>query len=299
MKDFNELIQLVQERPQKKKVAVAGAHDEHTLEGVYRAFEQGLVEPVLIGDRQEIIEIMEREGFSFPVSDIIDIRDEQESAKRAVELIREGQADFLMKGKLQTADLLKQVVHREHGLKDSEVMSHVGLFEVPGCSKLLVITDGGMLPHPDLQQKVRIVENAVKLLKNLGYDTVKVAALAAAEVVNPKLKESTDGAELKRMNQEGLLTDCLVEGPISYDLMISEEAARIKGYGSPITGDTDILLVPDMAAGNILAKALMYHAGARMAGVIVGAKVPIVLVSRGASSEEKFYSLALAAAVAR
>lgn len=297
MKNFDELIQIVHKNPQKKKVVVVAAHDEHTLEGINRAYENGIIIPILIGDKAKIESIIKKEGFSFLEAEIIDINDDIEAAFVAVEMIRERKADFIMKGKLQTADLLKQVVNKEHGLKASEVMSHVGLFEVPSYHKLMVITDGGMLPYPDLLQKSMIIQNALMVLKKLGYDTPKVAALAAAEVVNPKMKESVDAAELKKMNQDGVLTDCIVEGPISYDLMISKEAAEIKGYESPVTGDTDILLTPDMTTGNLLAKSLMCSAGARMAGIIVGAKVPIVLVSRGASSEEKFFSIVLAAAV--
>lgn len=297
MKNFDELIQIVHKNPQKKKVVVVAAHDEHTLEGINRAYENGIIIPILIGDKAKIESIIKKEGFSFLEAEIIDINDDIEAARRAVEMIRERKADFIMKGKLQTADLLKQVVNKEYGLKASEVMSHVGLFEVPSYHKLIVITDGGMLPYPDLHQKAMIIQNALKVLKKLGYDTPKVAALAAAEVVNPKMKESVDAAELKKMNQEGTLTDCFVEGPISYDLMISKEAAKIKGYESPVTGDTDILLTPDMTTGNLLAKSLMCSAGARMAGIIVGAKAPIVLVSRGASSEEKYFSIVLAAAV--
>ncbi|MBE6033665.1 MAG: bifunctional enoyl-CoA hydratase/phosphate acetyltransferase [Clostridiales bacterium] len=297
MKNFDELIQIVQKDPQKKKVVVVAAHDEHTLEGINRAYENGIIVPVLIGDKAKIKSIIKKEGFSFLEAEIIDISDDIEAAYTAVRMIRERKADFIMKGKLQTADLLKQVVNKEYGLKASEVMSHVGLFEIPGCDKLMVITDGGMLPYPDVKQKAGIIENALMVLKKLGYNMPKVAALAAAEVVNPKMKESMDAAELKKMNQEGTLTGCIVEGPISYDLMISKEAAKIKGYESPVTGDTDILLTPDMTTGNLLAKSLMYSAGAKMAGIIVGAVVPIVLVSRGASSEEKFFSIVLAAAV--
>lgn len=296
MKNFDELIQIVQKNPQKRKVVVVAAHDEHTLEGINRAYENGIIIPVLIGDKTRIQSIIKKEGFSFLEAEIIDIKADMEAAWLAVEMVHKRKAEFIMKGKIQTADLLKQVVNTEHGVKESEVLSHVGVFEVPGYHKLIVITDGGMVPYPDLQQKVKITENAVSVLKKLGYETPKVAVLTATETVNPKFRESVDAADLKKMNQEGTLKGCIVEGPISYDLMISKEAAKIKGYESPVTEDTDILLTPDMTTGNILAKSLIYSAGARMAGIIVGAKVPIVLVSRGASSEEKYFSIVLAAA---
>lgn len=297
MKNFDELVKIVQKKPQKKKVVVVAAHDEHTLEGINRAYENGIIIPILIGDKAKIESIIKAENFSFTDAEIIDIDDDLEAASIAVKMIHEKKADFIMKGKIQTADLLKKVVNKEHGLKSADVMSHVGLFEIPNYHKVVAITDAGMLPNPDLNQKAMLIENAISVLKRLGYDTPKVACLAAAELVNPKIKESTDAAELKKMNQEGTLKDCIVEGPISYDLMISEEIAHVKGYKSPVTGDTDIILTPNMTAGNILVKTLVCSVGAKMAGLIVGAKVPIILVSRGSSSEEKYYSIVLAAAV--
>lgn len=296
MKSFDELIQIVQKKPQKKKVVVVSAHDEHTLEGINRAYENGIIIPILIGIKEKIESIIKEEQFTLD-AEIIDIEDDTEAARFAVQMIHDKKADFIMKGKIQTADLLKQVVNKDYGLKASKVMSHVGLFEVPTYNKLVVITDAGMLPSPDVNQKAFIIENAVKVLKRLGYNKPKVAALAAAEIVNPKVVASTDAAELKRMNQEGIIKDCIVDGPISYDLMLSKEIAKVKGFESSITGDTDIILTPDMTSGNILAKTLTCSAGAKLAGIIVGAKVPIILVSRGSSSEEKYYSIVLAAAV--
>lgn len=297
MKNLDELIRIVQENPQKKRVVVVAAHEEHTLEGVNRAYVNGIVIPILIGNKAKIESIIKQEGFSFLGEEIIDINDEKKAARMAVEMIREKKADFIMKGKIQTADLLKQVVNKEYGIRASEVMSHVGVFEIPSYHKLVVITDAGMLPNPNIKQKVLIIENAVKVLNRLGYDRPKVAALAAAELVNPKIKESVDAAELKKMNQEGTLNGCIVEGPISYDLAINKKAGEVKEYESDVTGDADIILSPDMTSGNILVKSLMYNAGGRMAGIIVGAKVPIILVSRGATSEEKYFSIVLAAAV--
>ena len=174
-------------------------------------------------------------------------------------------------------------------------MSHVAMQEVPSYHKLLAVTDGGMMMYPDLEAKKSIVENAVEVFNKMGYENPKVGVLAAVEVVNPKMPEAVDGAELKRMNQEGIIKDCIIEGPISYDLAMNLESSKIKGYESPVVGDVDILVVPNITAGNILGKSLIYSAGAKMAGFIVGAKVPIVLTSRGASTEEKYLSLAISA----
>jgi len=176
-------------------------------------------------------------------------------------------------------------------------MSHVVLNEIPSYHKLLITTDGGMMMYPDVKQKQEILKNAVDVLLALGYEKPKVAILAAVENVNPKMTETQDAANLKELNQAGVITNCIVEGPISYDLALSKEVASLKGYESPVVGDVDILLVPNITAGNILGKCLLITAGAKMAGFVVGAKVPIVLTSRGSSAEEKYLSIVLSAAV--
>lgn len=296
IKNFDELIKKVQSFEGKKKVAVAAAHDEHALEAVFHAVENNIIEPVLIGDKGKIKAIAAKLGKAVSDDSIIEAADDNEAAAKAVELARNGQVDFIMKGKLQTADLLRAVVDKEKGLRTGKVMSHVSIQEVPTYHKLIITTDGGMMMYPDLEQKKKIIENAVGVLHSLGYENPKVGVLAAVETVNPKMPESVDGGKLKEMNQNGEITGCIVEGPISYDLAMNKESAEIKGYSSPVAGDPDILIVPNITAGNILGKCLVYSAGAKMAGFIVGAKVPIVLTSRGSSSEEKYLSLVISAA---
>lgn len=298
IRNFNELIEMVQSGSRKKKVAVVSAHDEHTLEAIEKAFQDNIAEPILIGDVKKIKEIISAHGLKLSDAEMVEEEDDRKAAQKAVEMIHSKKADFIMKGKLQTADLLKAVVDKERGLQKGGIMSHFGLFQIPNYHKLLVITDGGMVLYPDLDQKRQIIENSVEVLQALSYENPKVAVLSATEVVNPKMFESIEADQLKKMNQEGKIKGCIVEGPISYDLMISTESAAIKGYESPVVGDTDIALVPNMTAGNLLAKGLMLSAGGKMAGIIVGAKVPIVIVSRGATAEEKYLSLVLAAASA-
>lgn len=295
---YEDLEQKVRQGAVKKRVAVAAAGDLHTLEGIWEAVSKHIIEPVLIGEKKTIREILSQKGFQMDGVQVIDEPDHVRAARRAVDLARRGEVDILMKGKLQTAELMHEAVDSEKGLKTHQIMTHAGLYQVPGYSKLALLTDGGLIPYPDAEQKKDIVENAVKLLKKLGYETPKVAALCAAEVEAPKIRASADAAQLKRWNQEGVLTGCMVEGPISFDLMFSKESAQIKGYESPVAGEADIWLCPDMTAGNLMGKAMMYTAGAKMAGLITGAKVPIVLVSRGASAEEKYNSLVFAAAAA-
>ncbi len=299
LKNFRELIEKVQKSESMKRVAVAAAQDEHTLEAVFRAAKDKLVEPVLVGNKEKIEEILRELDVEYDMTSIINTGSDKEAAEKTVELINEGRADFIMKGKLQTADLLRAVVDKEKGLRTGRVMSHVAILEIPAYHKLIAVTDGGMMMYPDLGEKKQILENAVDVFLAMGYECPKVAVLAAVETVNPKMPEAVDADALKKMNESGEIKDCLVEGPISVDLTFSRESAEIKGYTSPVTGRADILLVSDITTGNILSKALIEMADATMAGMIVGAKVPVVLTSRGASSEEKYLSIVLSASAVK
>lgn len=298
-KSFDDLIKKVQNLDSKKKVAVVSAQDEHTLEAVFKAKKDNIVEPILIGNKKKIIEILSRLHESVLEESIINVESDSEAAEKAVELINENKADFIMKGKIQTADLLRAVVNKENGLRTGKVMSHIVIHEIPTYHKLLAVTDGGMMMYPSLDEKKQILENAVSTFLALGYENPKVAVLAAVETVNPKMQESVDADLLKKMNIKGEIKNCIVEGPISYDLTMSKESASIKGFVSPVTGEADIIVVPNITVGNILGKSLVYSAGAKMAGFIVGAKVPIVLTSRGSTSEEKYLSLALSASAVK
>ncbi|WP_312813370.1 bifunctional enoyl-CoA hydratase/phosphate acetyltransferase [Sedimentibacter sp.] len=295
LKNFKELIAKVQNNDTKKRVAVAAAHDEHTLEAVFKAVNDKLVEPVLIGDKEKIVKILDNLSVNFDENEIIHTSDDTEAAEKTVELINEGKADFIMKGKLQTADLLKAVVNKEKGLRTGSVMSHVAILEIPAYHKLIAVTDGGMMMYPNLEEKKQIIENVVNVFLAMGYESPKVAVLAAVETVNPKMPEAVDADNLKKMNQNGEIKNCIVEGPISVDLTFNKESAKIKGYESPVTGEADILIAPNITTGNIMSKALLEFANGTMAGMIVGAKVPIVLTSRGATTEEKYLSLVLSA----
>lgn len=298
-KNFDELIAHVKSGTKVKRVAVVSAADMHTLEAVFRAKNEGLVEPILIGEAAAITLMLEELGESLPRQQILEASTDEEAARIGVYQVRNNHADFLMKGKIQTADLLKAVVDKENGLRTGKVMSHMAIHELPNYPKLLAVTDGGMMLYPNLEDKKALIQNGVNALTNMGYACPKVAVLAAVETVNPKMQETVDAAALKQMNLSGDLPGCVVEGPISYDLVMSKASAEIKGYSSPVTEDADLLVVPNITTGNILGKALVYSGGAKMAGFVLGAKAPIVLTSRGSSSEEKFLSLALSAAAVR
>lgn len=299
LRNFQDLVAKVQGGGSIKRVALAAAHDEHSLEAVFKAAQDKLVEPVLIGNKEKITQILKKLNVEYDLDSIISTESDQEAAEKTVEIINEGKADFIMKGKLQTADLLKAVVNKEKGLRTGKVMSHLAIMEVPAYHKLIAITDGGMMMYPDLEEKKEILENAAQVFRAMGYECPKVAVLAAVETVNPKMPEAVDADNLKKMNQSGQIKDCIVEGPISLDLTFNKESAEIKGYSSHVTGQADILLVPNITTGNIVSKALIELANAKMAGIIVGAKVPIVLTSRGASTEEKYLSLVLSASTVK
>lgn len=291
-RDFQELQGSLATGAPNTLVVVA-AHDAHTLQAVYSAEKELPMRYILVGDRQKIMEISAEIGYSPDVDDIVDGGDNADCARKAVELIRQGRGDVLMKGILETDTLLKAVLDKQTGVRGTGTISHLAILEIPGYHKLLGVTDGGMIPNPDLTQKADIVRNTVSFYKRLGVNELKVAALTASESVSAKMPETLDAAELQAMCTRGELGNCTLEGPLSFDISISRDAAILKGHPSRISGETDVLLVPNIVTGNVLCKGLLYWGGAKMAGCVLGAMVPIVLVSRGATAEEKFTSIML------
>ena len=294
LKSFDELITRLKGK-RKCTVALVEAHDEHALEAVIQA--KDIVSSILVGTREKIEAELLAQGQNPKEYEIIEVPEGMNPVVCAAGLIHEGRADFLMKGKMMTGDLLKGVLSPEANLRTGALMSHVMMVELPGYHKLMCLTDGGMCTYPNLEQKRHIVENAVRFFHGLGYERPNVAALCAVETVNPKMPETVDAAALKEMSLSGELPSCYVEGPISYDLAMVPELSKVKGYSSPCVGDFDILFVPEIVVGNVLGKCFVYTCGGRLAGVIQGCKVPIVLPSRGSSAEEKYFSLALGAGV--
>lgn len=298
-KNFDQIIERVKGFPSAKRMAVAAAGDEHTLEAVMHARKEGIVDPILVGDKVVIDEILSKMGETVAEENIYNYPDLKDAAEFAVKLVKEGKADFLMKGKLDTAVILKAVVNKEHGLGQGRTMSHFTMFEVPTYHKILVPVDGGMVTYPTLEQKKDIIDNTVETLISMGYDCPKVGVLACVEKLNLKMPETVEANELKEMNKRGEIKNCIVEGPISYDCAVSKEIADFKGFESPVAGDADILIAPNIHAGNIMGKMLAVTCKARMAGMIVGAKCPIVLTSRGSSADEKYMSIVVSAAACK
>lgn len=295
---FDEILRSAGKLPSRAVMAVAAAGDLHTLEAALAARRAGISEPVPVGSRDEIRRCLDTLGEDLPEDSIVDAADPAEAAAKAVALVRDGRASFLLKGGLDTSVLLKAVVDREKGLSRGRLMSHFTIFEIPGYHKLLAPVDGGMVTYPTLEQKKQIIENTVEMFHALGYECPKVGVLACVEKINPKMPETVEADALKQMNVRGEIKGCLVEGPISYDCAVSKEIADYKGFESPCAGDCDIMLAPNIHAGNIMGKMLTVTCGAKMAGFIVGAACPIAMTSRGSSAEEKFDSIVLAAVCA-
>ncbi len=294
--NFEQLIDTLKSSKEKKRMAVAAAADNHTLEAVLDAYNKGIITPILVGDENIIKSEIKALGGNPEEFEVYDEQDLLKCCDKAVTIVREGKADFLMKGLVDTKHILKAVANKETGLSTGSIMSHISMFEIPTYHKLVVVTDGGMLPYPDLMQKKCIIENAVATFKKIGYKKPKVGVLCCVEKVNPKMPETIEASELKEMNLKGEIADCVVEGPISYDCAMDKEAADFKGYKSEVAGDADILVAPNIHAGNIMGKMLSNTMRARMAGFIAGAKCPIVLTSRAATAEEKFLSICICAA---
>jgi phosphate butyryltransferase len=284
----------------RKRIAVAAAQEESALEAVIDAYRHGLAEPILIGDVEAIQNMAASIGAAMGVDvsgfRMIGEKDFAASASRAVALVKAGEADMLMKGVLDTSILLKAVLNKENGLNAGRLTSHVGVMEVPTYHKLLIVTDGAINIAPDLAGKLDIIANAVQVAKALGVELPKVALLAAVEKVNPeKMPCTADAAILTQMNRRGQIKGCLVDGPLALDNAISAESAKIKKIVSEVAGDADILVSPDIEAGNILYKCLLDLGNAKGAGIVVGAAKPVVLTSRSDSAETKLASIALAA----
>lgn len=281
IKNFEQLKEMLKAMPVKRKVAVVPAQDEHTLEAISHAYRDGMVEPVLIGDEPKIREILAQIGTDADKMTIIHVEDPTEAIQKAADMARDGEVDCIMKGKTETGALMKVLVNRERGIRKNDTMSLLAFMESPNYHKVFAITDVGLLTYPSKDQKKAAIQNAVEAFHALGVEQPKVAILAAVEKVNPKMKETVEAAEIKEEGVEG----CIIEGPISYDLAMDPASAPIKGYVSPVAGDADLLVVPDIVSGNIAAKTITVIGGGRTGGVVLGAKVPVLLVSRAASAD--------------
>jgi len=292
--DFEQLIDTVRRGP-TKRLAVAAAQSEEVLKAVSRAAQLGIIDPILLGDADRIAEIAGRIGVDLSGFRQIGQSDPIEAAARAVDMVAGGEADLLMKGKLSTPEILRLVLEEKRGLRGDRLLSHVAVVKVEGYPKLLIFSDGGMVIQPDLKQKIDIIRNTIMLANRLGIDRPKVALLASLETVHPDIPETLDAAEIVSMSEKGELPDAIIEGPLAMDIAVSSRAARMKGVSSEVSGDVDILIVPNIASGNIGVKGLVYLTGAQVGGLILGARRPVVLLSRSDTVQAKLNSIALGA----
>ena len=297
-KTYDDLLAKVAACP-VKKVAVACAQDDAVLEAVKAAKERNIADAILVGDEQKIKTIASVLKMHIEDFEIIDVKDTYEAALTAVKLVHDGKADMYMKGLIDTKSFLKSVLDKEVGLRTDKTLSHVCVFDIEGIDRLLFLSDVAFIPYPDLETKANIIRNTVEIAQACGVDNPKVAPLAAVEVVNPKMACTVEAEELTKMNEAGEIKDCIVDGPLSLDLAIEPQAAFHKGTTDrKIVGDADILLFPDIQAGNITYKSLVHTAPCKNGNILTGTKAPVILTSRSDEFEAKVNSIALGAVVA-
>lgn len=280
----------------KKRLAVAAAEDSDVLSAVCRAAELSLVEPVLVGDEEKIRAIAVENQLDLTGCTIVNEPEQTNAANYAVSLARNGEVQAIMKGQLHSSILMKAILNKETGIRSGSVLSHVGIIQCSKIDRLLFLTDGAMCTYPDLEQKIAIINNAVALARRMGVEIPKVACICAVETVNPKMQPTLDAAALSLMNQRGQIKSCLVDGPLALDNAINPDAARHKGVKSPVDvkGNADILLVPNIEAGNILLKASRNLADCMTVGLVAGASVPVIMSSRADTAANKLYAIACA-----
>jgi len=280
-------------------IAVAAAHDPDVIEALQRARELRLAEGILVGKGSEIAALARDAGFELSAGQVVNETDPAAAVRQAIALVREGRAGLLMKGKVATASLIRAVLDRDAGLRTARQLSQVIVFQVPGHTRLMLLTDAAINIAPTLAQKAELCRNAVQAANAIGIEKPNIAALCALEMVNPEMPATVDAAALGAMNRRGQISGCYVEGPIALDAALSRFAAERKGISSPVVENTDIFLAPDIEAANILYRAVVYFAKAESGGIVLGARVPLILLSRAEPPDTKLHSIALGILAAR
>jgi len=296
-RNLDELVEGARRLP-PARIAVVAGHDVDAIEALEQARGLGLAEGIFVGDADRIADAVAKAGVEVAAERIIREPDEAAAARRALALVREGAADLLMKGKIGTGALMRAVLDRESGLRAGRLLSQVIVFQVPGFDRLMLMTDAAINIAPTLEQKADICRNAIEVAHAIGIERPNVAVLCALEQVNADMPATLDAAGLTLMNRRGQITDAYVEGPVALDAPLSRFAAERKGLDSPLVENTDIFLAPDIEAANILYRAILYFARGESGGIVVGARVPLILLSRAESPETKLRSIAIAKLVA-
>ncbi len=293
---FDVITQKIKELD-NKKIALAGAECIYALGALEKARAKNIASGILIGDEEEIIKSAKKLSIDLSNYEVIHKETESKACEHAVSIVANKKADVLMKGLVETSSILKAVLDSDKGIKDSPVLSHVGVFEHSKFDRLIFVTDAALNIEPNLEQKEHIINNAVKVAKGIGVGMPKVAVICAKEKVNSKMKETLVADALQKMNEQGTIKDCLVCGPISLDIALSKEAAEHKKFDNPVGGNADILLTSNIDSGNILYKSFVTLTDSKAAGLIVGAKAPIIVNSRADSEQTKFLSIVLACSI--
>jgi len=296
LRKLSDLEAILSKQKSKKKLVLCAAGDLHSIEAAIEAHNKNFVDTILVGDKNKIAEIANELGLNLKGIEIIHEQTLEDTVKTSVKLIHDGHADILMKGYLSTALMLKGVLNKDWGLRNKPLLSHFAIFDIPEYHKLLAITDVAMNIAPNLQDKIGIINNAVDFFQKLNVPKPKIAALAAVEMVNEKMQATLDAALLSIMERRGQIRNCIIDGPLAFDNAISFESKEHKGITGPVAGDADVLLVPNIEAGNVLYKSFVFFANAKVASVVVGASAPIVLTSRADNEDTKLNSIMLAAA---
>lgn len=295
---LEQIIEVLKERP-KKRMAAAWANDAHTIAAAYEAVKIGIIDGILVGDKAVIEKTCQDHNIDSSVFTIIHADTDIKAATKAVDIINKGEADFLMKGLVTSDKYMKAILHKETGLMNpGAILSHVTVIEAPNYHKLLIVGDVAIIPLPDLSQKIAITNYVIKTAQILGIETPKVGILAISEQVLPKVASCVDAALIVKMAQRGQIKGGMVEGPLAMDLIVDKESAEIKGVKSEVCGDADCIVFPNIESGNVFYKTQTKMCGAELAAIVMGARVPCALSSRGDSEKTKLYSIALAAMLA-
>jgi phosphate butyryltransferase len=292
---LSQLKDLLDKSHKPRKLVLAASEDAHSLNAVVNAATEQIIRPILVGDKDKTFGMAEILNLDISKFEFVEVANPVEAVATSVKMVHDRKADVLMKGKVGTSDMLRSVLNKDYGLRSGKLLSHFAYFEVETYHKLIAVTDVAMNIAPNLTEKIAILNNAVKVLNNLGIEKPKVAVLGAVEKVNTDMNATLDAALLSKMNQRDQILNCIVDGPLAFDNAVSVESAKHKEIKSDVAGDTDLLLMPDIEVGNVLYKTLVFFAKAKVASMIVGAVAPIVLTSRSDSEQAKFDSILLAA----
>lgn len=299
LQNFNGIVQRAKQSGKQARVVIAGADAENILLGAFEAQRAGFVSPVLVGESEKIEPMLERLGLKGEPHRLVATKAGDSVAQAAIELVNRGEGDMLMRGNTQTREFLLPLLDEKNHLRTDKLLTHIDLVCMPEYPRVIAIGDVTVTIEPSLQQKKRIIENMVDMLTAVGYEKPNIALLSMVEKVSFHMKDTVEAQELVKEHMEKPIANCKLVGPISYDLILSKEAARLKGYDCPLCGEFDGMIVPGLLAGNLIVKCWQMHAHAKTCGLVVGAKVPVALTSRSDDKEVAFHSLAFCAALAQ